>query len=428
MSITLFGSAANPADNATLYDSVERSITPPASMVVGDLVRLVVHRRTLDDITMSNLGGQSWTAGTLRQNGSSSSKRFYCRFNGTWSANPSIISLASATVVIQLKMDVARPTTGSNTWAIDVAESFHAVSPPVSPYDVTATGRTTIAANTITFADFFSTSINTWGIQTAGWSNAGGAQYRNPDFATSRSISVSTAIKILTAAAATGNVTNRQTTFGGKAGHWAIDTYKEQSSGVTIGSISTGSTPILHGQTSVTITGTSFGATHTGSADIIISPTDNIADGAAIVQTQTAWADTSVTFTAVLSSFSRFTNLYLFVKNSSGASNSSGFVIQRGSVASFALQLKNLAGSNAASLSGIKYAIYPTTDVFGTAISSGSSATTDGSGNLAGLTSYTLVSGGPVSVGDDVVLIPWKGGSPASASAGTIYQITPTYS
>lgn len=84
---------------------------------------------------------------------------------------------------------------------------------------------------------------------------------------------------------------------------------------------------LVNGQTSVVITGTNFGAAG-GSAAVIISPTDNVADGSAVTQTETGTrSSTTVTFTAVQGALSLGSSLYLFVKNSDGTANTSGFPV-----------------------------------------------------------------------------------------------------
>lgn len=423
MTITYIGTSINPADNTSLYDSAERSLTPVGGMVTGDLVRFKCDRRGLDSISISNTGGQVWTAETLRQTGSCSLRVFWCRFNGTWAANPSIVSTANPSDVITLQMDVFRPTSGTNTWAVDVAEARASFSAPVSPFDVTITGQTSIAPNTVTIASWQSNDINTWGLQTAGWINAGGAQYRNPDPVGSKKLSTSSAYKIQTSAGATGNPVNRELTFGGDAGQWIIETWKEQSAGVIISSVGDG---LLHNtETGIVIAGTAFGASHTGSADVIVSPTNNIADGAAIVQTQTAWSNTSVTFTAGLSSFAYFTNLYVFVKDSTGSSNSSGFIIQREAWAAISGVLKTLSGATVNSATNIIYHVRAKT-ADGTIILNGVNGTTDGSGNFV-LPIYILTSGGPLAANDNVWVDAAIDGVSLALSPATYVKVTPNY-
>lgn len=425
MAITYVGATSNPLDNATLYDSVERAIDPTGlGAVTGDLIYFCISRKSLGSITLNNTGGQTWTAGTLRQTGSSSSIVYWCRYNGTWSNNPSIVTIANATVVINLFLAVFRPTTGSNTWAIDVAEGWASYSAPVTPYDVTATGRTTIAANTVTIAMFYDRKDTTWVLQTGGWSNTGGAQYRNPDTVNFQSICMSFAHKIQTAAGATGNVVNRQSANPGFPGLWIVDTFKEQSSGVTVSDA--GDETYHNGDTGVIVTGTGFGASQ-GAGFVKISPTNNIADASAVTQSITSWADTSITLSALsLSSFSYFTNLYLFVQANGGSSNSSGFVVQREAWADISATLKNLAGSAQASLSSVIYSVRAASPR-GTELFGNTNGTTDGAG-LITLPTYVLTSGGTLSPNDDVWVIAGVNGASQALSYATCVKVTPTYS
>lgn len=392
-------------------------------MVTGDLVYLLVCRNTLEDIVMANTGGQTWTVGTLRQTGASSCKVYWCRFNGTWTNNPSIAIGSFSIRVISLYMAVFRPSVGSNTWAVDVAEGWHTYSSPVSPFDVTATGRTTIAGSTVTIASWEVNNQATWALQTAGWTNAGNAQYRNTDPSSpSRPISLSSVYKTLSSPAATGNPVNRQLT-NQQAGLWIVNTFKEQSAAVTVATAGDG---VFHDtESGVVVTGTGFGASQ-GAGSVIISPSNNIADAGAVTQTISSWADTSITLSALgLSTFSYFTNLFLFVKNSGGQSNASGFVVQREAWLNVAAVLKNLAGTAQANLTNLRYRITAVT-INGTVLLSNTNGTTDGSGNLA-LGPYVLTSGGPINPGDDVWITLALDGASQAVSYATCVKVTPTY-
>ena len=211
--ITYFGSASNPADNGTLGASPV-AVTPPASMLTGDLVVLIANSRTAG-ITpaMSATGGQTWTSeAAVTTNGSL--RLFWCRYNGTWTANPSVsFSTAVNTTVV---MRVFRPTIGTNTWALDVTQTTGTFAAPGAPRDVTITGITTVANGALALFVWSTQDDNTWGLQTAGWTNAGTAQYRN--LASSDS-SQSAAYRIMATPGVTGNVTNRQLTLGGDSGN-----------------------------------------------------------------------------------------------------------------------------------------------------------------------------------------------------------------
>lgn len=426
MSITLFGISVNPGDNGTLYDAGlgNQSVTPVLSMVAGDLVHLHCTRRSLDAIVMGATGGQSWTAGTLRQTGSSSTQVFWCRFNGTWAANPSIVTIANSSILITIAMIVGRPTSGTNTWAIDVAEQNTSYGAPVTPFDVTRAGQTTLAASTLSIATFVSLDNNTWGLPSpALWANAGVAQYRNDDTGAFRDMSVSFGYQIRGAAGATGNLTNRQLTLGGDAGNTQIVTYKEQTSGVTIASA--GDALFHDGDIGIALAGTSFGATP-GTSAITISPTNNILDAGAVTQTITgSWSDTLASFTAVRGALPYFTPLYLFLKNNAGQSNASGFPVQFEAWANIAAVLKSLAGATVNSVSGIDYRM-TAVGINGALLISGATASTDGSGNVS-IPTYVLTSGGPLAPGDDVWVELAKNGATQALSFATSVKVTPTY-
>lgn len=427
MTISVRSASANPSDGGTLYDAGPSAIIfpTPAGTVTGDLIEFTVARRGTLDITMSGTGGQSWTAGTLRQTGSHSVKKFWCRFNGTWVGNVTIATLATANLSVQGTMIAIIPTTGTNTWAIDVAETFATFNAPSgTPFGVSITGRTTLAASTITIATYSSLDKNTWALEAGSWANAGNAQYRQVDSSgASRNLSLSHAYLVRTSAGATGNVTNDQVTLGGDAGLKLITTYKEQSSGVTVASV--GADTRAHDGESVTISCTSAGASQ-GAGSVLVSPTDNVADGSAIAATITGWADTSITATLNLSSFAYDTNLYVFVKNNGGSSNAAGFVIQREARLNITLTLKTLVGVAQASKSNIRYRVCPTT-INGTPLLSGTTETTDGSGVIT-IGTYTLVASDVIAPGDDVWLTVAIDGVSAALSPASTAKVSPTYS
>jgi len=232
--VTYFASASNPADNGTL-GATPVAVVPPGLMVTGDLVILVANTRTAG-ITpaISVAGGQAWTSQTANTT-NASQIIFWARYNGIWSANPSVsFSTSVSTTVV---MHVFRPTSGSNTWAIDVAQTNANFAAPAAPRDVTVTGINTVTDGALVFATWTTPDDNTWGLQTAGWSNAGTAQYRN---LASTDSSQSSAYKIMPAAGASGNVVNRQLTLGGDAGNSSILAFKE----VPVTTLATGADPL----------------------------------------------------------------------------------------------------------------------------------------------------------------------------------------
>jgi hypothetical protein len=146
------------------------------------------------------------------------------------------------------------------------------------------------------------------------------------------------------------------------------------------------------GETGITITGTNFG-TGGGSSAIIISPTDNVADGSAVAQTETGTRTaTSATFTAAKGALNHSTNLYLFVRDSAGASNANGHVVQFNAPA-LTKKLKLLVSSAAigATVDGVVFAA-PVSGIVGAEIGE--------------FTGKTIAAGTGADEGKGVLLIP----------------------
>lgn len=227
MAITYFGSANNPLDDGSLGGPGPITVTPPGSMVVGDLVLLVGQCKTAEDISVAEASGQTWNAldhWTAISGKTDRIRIFWCRFSGSWGADPSL-SVPTDTDAFTVTLHVFRPTTSGNTWAIDVAQvSTSNDIAPSTPFDVTITGITTLTDGALVVAGWATADDNTWAIQTGGWSNIGGAQYRN-SFGTDQSHSL--AYQVKATAGATGDVVNRQLTLGGDTYHTAILAFKE---------------------------------------------------------------------------------------------------------------------------------------------------------------------------------------------------------
>lgn len=216
--ITYFGSSSNPADDpAASLALATVAVTPPASMQQGDLVIMIGQRRASNiTLTVSETGGQVWNALPILTGTNNVSPRiFWCRFNGTWNADPSVaMTTASTNTVV---MHVFRPPSRNYAWAIDVDQQTTAHAAAAT---ITRTGVTTIRPNTVTIAAWFTADDNSWGSLTgAGWVVLGSAQYRN----TAGTDQSSTyAYQIRTTAGATGDVAKTQTLNGTDATRSAI--------------------------------------------------------------------------------------------------------------------------------------------------------------------------------------------------------------
>jgi hypothetical protein len=211
--VSYYGSVEIPLDAvAAVNTSDPTAVTPPTGCQVGDLVCMIGQQRaTGATLAVSATGGQTWTTETAIGTTNQTSRLFWCTFNGTWGANPSVDF--SATTCNSVQMHVFRPPTTGYTWSINQAQVELDIAAAASG---TITEQTTTGTNpTVTLAGWFTADDNTWGTLTGtGWEVTGTSQYRN----TSGSDQSATyAHKIQTAAAATGNVTKTQLTNGNDA-------------------------------------------------------------------------------------------------------------------------------------------------------------------------------------------------------------------
>ena len=87
---TFFGTSSLPVDNASAIGPTV-TITPPASMLAGDLAIIYAqYRNTTGTLTIGATGGQSWNAMATYTGSTQNIRIFWCRFNGTWAANPTV--------------------------------------------------------------------------------------------------------------------------------------------------------------------------------------------------------------------------------------------------------------------------------------------------------------------------------------------------
>jgi len=228
MAITYFGSASTPVDNGT-NTANPTAVTPPVGMLAGDLVLMIAESRdSTATLAISNTGGQSWTSETQQNQTNCRIRLFWCRFNGTWTANPRVsFGNTSPHIVV---MHVFRPSNTSSVWQVDVAQVSNNFAAPGAPNrTVTIPGITTITDGALVFAAWATADDNTWGSLTGGWlipapnPAQDPFQYRN----TSGSDQSQThAYKVMTIAGASGNVSKNQATLGGDAGAYLIIAFK----------------------------------------------------------------------------------------------------------------------------------------------------------------------------------------------------------
>lgn len=238
MAITLFGQAASVADNATTSGTVA-TITPPASMIRGDLVIATVQcgfgNLGVDEILITQAGGQTWVMiGSAPGTGvtAPSAHMWACRFSGSWSADPSFDAQFSTGFPIFAEMVVFRdPSIISGDYQFDLDTRVTATgdqwptfaatyTAPGSPFTVTNSGISSVGSGSVVYAIWMSVDDNTWDSLTAGWTKPGSAQYRTTTGANQQSFT--SAYKI----DGTGSVAQNQATLGGDAGSTWIVAFK----------------------------------------------------------------------------------------------------------------------------------------------------------------------------------------------------------
>lgn len=224
MAITLFGSASTPTDNGT-NTTDPTVVTPPLNMLAGDLVMLIASARNASaTIAISQQGGQSWNS-FATSNGTFATlsiKFMWCRFNGTWSANPSV-SFASATCNI-VAMVVFRPSSSSHVWAID-AGNTGGYSNQAAAASFTVSSATPQNPSNVSVAIACTDDDNTWTISGTNWVKTSlSTQYRNTS---GSDASISWAYQIQTVAANTNSCVHTQATNGNDPGIWFRVTFYE---------------------------------------------------------------------------------------------------------------------------------------------------------------------------------------------------------
>jgi len=228
MAITYFGSASTPPTDNGTNTTDPTAVTPPGGMQAGDLVLMIAQQRgTGATLAIFQAGGQSWTVEAAQSQTNCTIRLFWCRFNGTWSANPSVNF--SGSTCNSVVMHVFRPSNTSSVWEVDVAQVSGNYAAPGGAHTVTIPGITTITDGALVFAAWASSDNNTWGSLTAGWSTPGFNQYRNSSGSDQsqthayRGIPTAAGMPI---AGATGNVSKNQATLGGDAGAYLIIAFK----------------------------------------------------------------------------------------------------------------------------------------------------------------------------------------------------------
>lgn len=219
MAITFFDQASNPADNGNQVGPGPLAVTPPASMAANDYVIMIaLVRTTSETLSISQAGGQSWTSETnLSTAGIGTSCVFRCKFNGTWTADPSVTAV-SAVTTMSVWMLVFRGVDTSTP--LDVAAANTTYAAPSTPFDVVAPAITTNTANAMAVYFWTSNDDNDWTVQTGGWSAPTPPQIGNIG---GLDTSIAAAYQVIASPGSTGTVTNRQVLNGGDLGQiWTL--------------------------------------------------------------------------------------------------------------------------------------------------------------------------------------------------------------
>jgi hypothetical protein len=229
VAIEYFDATSTPTDNGT-YTTSPAVVTPPGSMTTGDLVIIVACAAgTSGTLAMSQAGGQSWNTLTARNATRNRTNVFWCRFNGTWTADPSVTMGSTSNNIVQ--MVVFRPTISANIWSLETNVSA-TYTAPTTPFTVTIPTANSPSNGNVVVAIWTSADDNTWGNLTAGWNNTDFYQVRNTSGTYDQSQTI--CYKVQESAGATGAVRQDQLTLGGDAGTRYLLVFKESLAATTI--------------------------------------------------------------------------------------------------------------------------------------------------------------------------------------------------
>lgn len=171
---TFHGVTSVPTDNGS-NSTTTITLTPPASMVTGDLVVVTLTQRGTATFSVGVTGGQTWTS-VGRDVGTSNValETYWARYNGTWAANPRFDFSAGTNT--SATMIVFRPDDNTKVWATEQIATNNTAGGTVSISSI----NTNFAPN-VTLASWSSADDNTWGSLTGlGWEKTSlSNQYRN---------------------------------------------------------------------------------------------------------------------------------------------------------------------------------------------------------------------------------------------------------
>lgn len=250
---TYVGSSSTPTTDGGTQAGPTVAVAPVGGVQAGDLIVIYAqYRATGATFSMSQASNQIWSTGpSLNTTANQSFAIFWCRFNGSWGANPSV-TIGAGTNGMSVIMYAYRPTNSGKAWTINTTT---AAATSTSSATVSITGHTTTIGNTVTMAFWGSPAATTWNtapLLTGGWTKPGLTQYRNATTGQSHSA----AYKISTIAGATGNVA--QTQSAAQQTKTCLISWGE----IDVSDVCSSAISLTPGTTCVTILGTLTGATY----------------------------------------------------------------------------------------------------------------------------------------------------------------------
>lgn len=200
--ITFLGIAYTPTDGGSSVTN-PTSVTPVSGLVTGDLVLLICSARQANQtLTITTSGGQTWNALTAANGNQNTTRMFWCRFNGSWSANPAFTTSSGSPTSIG--MVAFRPSIPGKSWAVDVSLSNTAASYLNIGDVITVTGQTTTRQKTVTLCVIATNGSPIYKGASFPWLTAGYNQYRN-----NAQLTIAVAYRIKNTQGATGNMVNQ---------------------------------------------------------------------------------------------------------------------------------------------------------------------------------------------------------------------------
>lgn len=197
----------------------DKDVSPWTNLVAGDWIAIAVYVRANTAPTVLDAGGQTWRTETDVNQGTTAHMRlFHCRFNGTWTADPTFGDTLGSAAPHSARAWAWRDAAQTNIDGfaengLDQQDGGASFTAPTTPFDVVRAGQTPTVPGCMVIAVFASSDDNTWVVQTGGWTDEG--TFTNIG---GSDCSISSARKTIPDTSASGSVTNRQTVNGGDAG------------------------------------------------------------------------------------------------------------------------------------------------------------------------------------------------------------------